>query len=79
MPTGSLGTNRKTAIDNAVLALREVSGHVPAAQPQIETLIATLKSAAQPPPAPPVGEPSPPGSEPPPVPPTETSGSGGAF
>lgn len=80
MPTGTLGSDSKVAVDTAVLALREVQSFAPSLQSQIDGLISQLKElASAKPPAPPAGEPSPPGSDPPATPPTQLSGSDGTM
>jgi hypothetical protein len=82
IPTGDPSTNKKEAADNAVLALRELKGHYPSLQGQLDTMIDGIKSAAKAPGKsnPGLGAPAPPGEAPPAeTPPTDLSGSKGGF
>jgi hypothetical protein len=80
IPTGDPGTTKKDALDNAVLALREATGHAPNLKSAIEAMIDSLKAEAQKDDgAPGLGSPSPPGSAPPNPPPPDLSGAPGAL
>jgi hypothetical protein len=48
MPTGNDSVNKKSAIDQAILALRDVTGHVPNLSTQISSMVDALKSESAP-------------------------------
>lgn len=83
MPTGnSNSVDKKSAIDQAVLQLRDVMGHVPNLQSQVQQMIDALKNEVAPKP----GQPGPdvasgtgPGASASPTDPLQGSGSPGAM
>jgi len=80
MPVGSPGTDKRGAINTAILDLSDVIGHAPSLAPQINALIDQLKAQLQSKgPGPDVDKPGIPGSAGSPTSPVMESGSPGSM